>query len=111
MNVLFIILIVYLLVLTVANTRYYFWYPSINTYLLGYGVPYPNNNMEIPIILNDYIVKKTREDIDFFFFTDSSVIPAFQTIIPENEFKKRNMQRILFSSEIPKNIYVYKRIL
>lgn len=42
--------------------------------------------------------------------TDISVIPAFQTIIPENEFKKRNMQRILFSSEIPKHIYIYKRI-
>lgn len=110
MNVIFIILIVYLLVLIAGNTRYYFWYPSINTYFLGYSVSYPNNSMEIPIILNDYIVKKTHEDIDFFFMTDISVIPAFQTIIPENEFKKRNMQRILFSSEIPKHIYIYKRI-
>jgi hypothetical protein len=106
----FIILIVYLLVLIVSNTRYYFWYPSINTYLLGYGVPYPNNSIEIPIILNEYVVKKTQKDIDFFFLTDISVIPAFQTIILENEFKKRDMQRILFSSEIPKHIYIYKRI-
>jgi hypothetical protein len=72
---------------------------------MDYGVPYPNNSTEIPIILNDYIVKKTQKNIDFFFLTDVSVIPAFQTIIFENEFKKKDMHRILFSSGISKQIY------
>lgn len=58
MNVIFIIFIIYLIALVLDNNRYYFWYPSINTYLLGYGVPYPNNSIEIHIILNDYVVKK-----------------------------------------------------
>jgi hypothetical protein len=66
MNLLFIIFIIYLIALVLDNNRYYFWYPSINTYLLDYGVPYPNNSAEIPIILNNYIVKKTQKDIDFF---------------------------------------------
>jgi len=69
-------------------------------------VPYPNNSTEIPIILNDYIVKKTREDIDFFFLTDSSVIPAFQTIIPENEFKKEICKEYSFHLKF-QNTFTY----
>jgi hypothetical protein len=66
--------------------------------------------MEIPTILNDYIFKKTQKDIDFFFFTDISVVPAFQTIIPETELKKKDINKMLFSVKISKQIYIYKRI-
>ena len=110
MNLFLIVLIIYFIVLILNVTRYYFWYPSINTYLLGYGIPYPNNSMELPTILNDYISKKTQKDIDFFFFTDLSIVPAFQTIIPETQFKKKDIHKILFSVKISKQIYIYKRI-
>ena len=89
MNFGFIIIMIYFIVLIFNNKRYYFWYPSINTHLLGYGISYPNNAIEIPVILHDYILKKTQKDIDFFFFTDVSIVPAFQTIIPETLFKKK----------------------
>ena len=110
MNLFLIVLIIYFIVLILNDTRYYFWYPSINTYLLGYGIPYPNNSMELSTILNDYISKKTQKDIDFFFFTDLSIVPAFQTIIPETQFKKKDIHKILFSVKISKQIYIYKRI-
>ena len=110
MNLFLIVLIIYFIVLILNDTRYYFWYPSINTYLLGYGIPYPNNSMELSTILNDYISKKTQKDIDFFFFTDLSIVPAFQTIIPETQFKKKDIHKILFSVKISKQINIYKRI-
>jgi membrane-associated phospholipid phosphatase len=110
MNIFIIIVVTYILVLLLNNKRYYFWYPTINTYLLGYGIPYPENTIEIPIILRDYIFKKTQQDIDFFHFTDLSVIHAFQTIISDNKFSKKNIQKLLFSNKISKQICIYKSI-
>ena len=110
MSLYVILLIIYLIVLLFNNKRYYIWYPSINTYMLGYGIPYPDNSIEIQTILNDYIFKKTQKDIDFFFFSDISIVPAFQTIIPETQFKKKDIQKMLFSIKISKQIYIYKRI-
>jgi membrane-associated phospholipid phosphatase len=110
MNIVIIVIIAYILVLLLNNKRYYLWYPTVNTYLFGYGIPYPNNTIEIQIILRDYIFKKTQKDIDFFFFTDLSIIPAFQTIISENKFSKKNIQKLIFSDKISKQIYIYKSI-
>lgn len=107
MNLIVVILIIYFIVIF-SNTQYYFWYPSINTNLLGHGVPYPNNRTEILTTLNDYILKKTQKHIDFFFFTDVSIVPAFQTIIPETQFKKKDIHKMLFL--VSNQIYIYKRI-
>lgn len=110
MNIVIIIIFSYILVLLINNKRYNFWYPTINTNLLGYGIPYPDNTIEISTILQDYIFKKTQKDIDFFFFTDLSIIPAFQTMISEKKFSKKNIQKLLFSDKISKQIYIYKTI-
>jgi phosphorylcholine metabolism protein LicD len=110
MNVFFIILIIYFILLIINNTRYFFWYPTINTDILGYGVPYPDNQNEIGIILKDYISKKTQIDIDFFKLTDISCVPAFQTIISQDKFSKKDMNKLIFSPKVSKQIYIYKRI-
>jgi hypothetical protein len=105
-----ILIILYAIILLFNNNRYFFWYPTINTYLLGYGLPYPDNNQELQIILKDYILKKTQNDIDFFKFTDISVIPAFHTIIPQHQISSKQMAKIIFSMQVSKQILFYKSI-
>ena len=52
---------IYFLLLSLQPTRFYMWYPTIQRY--------PNNNVEIGIIIRDYINKRTPEDIKFFKLT------------------------------------------
>lgn len=104
-------IILYVLHLQInTQQRYYYWYPSINTNLLGFGMAFPNNNNEIPIVLDQYIYRRTQADIDFFSFTDISIIPAFQNIVPEMSFSKNKMREILFSGKVSSVITFYKRI-
>jgi len=102
------IFILYLLLLQINTKRYYYYYPSINTNLLSYGLSYPNNEAEIPIIINNYINKRKKTDIDFFLYTDQSIIPAFQRIIPNSLLSKSDIKNILFSGKIPYIIFFYK---
>lgn len=110
MNLYYIIyvFILYGLLLQINTKRYYYYYPTINTNLFGYGIAYPNNEQEISIIINNYISKRTKNDIDFFMYTDQSIIPAFQRIIPNTLFTKNNIKDVLFSGKVPYLIYFYK---
>jgi len=107
MNVIIYFLIIfYIIALIINNKRYYFWYPSANTRLLGYGRPYPDSYSEIPIVMNDYILKKTQEDIDFFYLCDNDIAIVFQSII--TEMTKKDMIKLYKSTEIIFKIYLYK---
>jgi hypothetical protein len=101
------IIYIYLLLL---NEKYYWWYPSINTNLLCYGKSYPDNIKEINIIMNDYICKKTQDDINFFFLTDRNLTNPFQNIIKPNKMKKEEMDRIVLDPKIINIIFAYKYI-
>jgi membrane-associated phospholipid phosphatase len=105
-----ICIIIYYIILLKKSATYYFCYPSINTYLLGYGKPYPDSTNEIKIILNNYISKKTETDIAFFVSTDISIIPAFQTVLSENQFNKNEMIKLIFSPKVIYQILIYKAI-
>ena len=105
-----IILIMIYTILLLINERYYWWYPSFNTYFLCYGKPYPNNNCEINIILNDYIAKRNKSDIDFFYLTDNNISIAFESIIKPNEMKKEDMIKIIMSPKVVNIIMKYKNI-
>jgi hypothetical protein len=106
----FLILIMIYTILLLVNEGYYWWYPSINTYLLCYGKPYPNNYCEINIILNDYIAKRNKSDIDFFYLTDNDIPIAFENVIKSNEMKKKDMLAIVISPNIKNIIKKYKNI-
>jgi len=105
-----IIIIMIYTILLLVNERYYWWYPSFNTNLLCYGKPYPNNNCEINIILKDYIYKRNKSDVDFFYLTDNDIPIAFQSIIKPNEMKKEDMIQIIMYPEVINIIMKYKNI-
>ena len=105
-----IILIMIYTILLLLNETYYWWYPSFNTYFLCYGKPYPNNNCEINIILNDYIAKRNKLDIDFFYLTDNDIPIAFESIVKPNEMKKKDMIKIIMSPKVVNIIMKYKNI-
>ena len=105
-----LILIMLYIILLLVNKRYYWWYPSINTYLLGNGKPYPNNYCEINIILNNYIYKRNKLDIEFFYLTDNDISIAFESIIKPNEIKKKDMDKIILSPKIINIFMKYKYI-
>jgi len=111
-NILKIVIIIIMIytILLLVNERYYWWYPSFNTNLLCYGKPYPNNNCEINIILKDYIYKRNKSDVDFFYLTDNDIPIAFQSIIKPNEMKKEDMIQIIMSPEVINIIMKYKNI-
>lgn len=108
MLILFIV-IIYIILLSI-NKRFYWWYPSINMNLLCYSKSYPNNCAEINIIMNDYIIKRNKSDIDFFYLTDNNIAIAFEDIIKKNEMKKEEMNKIITSSRIINIIMAYKNI-
>ncbi len=101
------IIYIYLLLL---NEKYYWWYPSINTNLLCYGKLYPDNTKEINIIMNDYIYKRSKDDIKFFFLTDRNLTNPFQNIFKPNEIKKKEMDTIVLDPKISNIIMTYKYI-
>ncbi len=105
-----LIMVIIYLVLLLINERYYWWYPSINVNLLCYGKSYPNNCSEINVMMNDYILKRNKFDIDFFYLTDVDLVKPFQDILKENEMNKEEMQKIITSSEIIDIIMTYKNV-
>jgi len=110
LKIIFIFIMVYAILLLLLNERYYWWYPSFNTNLLCYGKPYPNNYSEIKPILNDYIYKRNKSDIEFFYLTDNDITIAFESIIKPNEMKKEDMNKIILSPKVI-NVYMkYKNI-
>ena len=69
--------------------RYYTFLPTIRVY--------PSNENELIIIKKEYIEKRTKEDIDFFYLTDPSVVYAFKNVVSETI---DDMMNIVFSPHL-----------
>lgn len=98
------LVIVYIIVITVQQKRFYWWYPSFNISLgsgsSSRGGAYPNNQTEIDIIMNEYILKRMPSDVSFFRMTDNSPSHAFEAIITPNEMTILEMEQIMTSSRV-----------
>ena len=92
------IIIIYFLLLSLQPTRFNNLYPTIQAY--------PDNMKEIDVIVNEYINKRTLEDIRFFKLTDPNPMEAFRGKISEDRFNKLN--KIIASPPITTKIMFYK---
>jgi membrane-associated phospholipid phosphatase len=93
-------LIVYIIILLVQPTRYYWWYPSFNLSMPGVGKAFPNSHGEVNVIINEYIMKRMPSDIAFFRLTDMNVSEAFTSIIKSDEMTVEEMDHIVTSSRV-----------
>lgn len=97
----FIVLaIVYIITLLVQPTRYYWWYPSINLSIPGFGKAYPDSKSEINIVITEYIMKRMPSDVAFFRMTDMNPAAAFTPIITPDEMSIIEMDRIMTSTRV-----------
>jgi len=92
--------IVYIIVLLIQPTRYYWWYPSFNLTIPGIGKAYPDSRAEIHTVVNEYIMKRMPSDIAFFRLTDMNPAAAFTTVIHSDEMTVAEMDRIMTSSRV-----------
>jgi membrane-associated phospholipid phosphatase len=103
--------IVYIIVLVVQPTRYYWWYPSFNLTLPGFGKAFPDSRAEIRIIVAEYIMKRMPSDVAFFRLTDMNPAAAFTPIITPDEMSVAEMDhiithtRVIFITKIVKWVY------
>jgi hypothetical protein len=97
---LIVVIILYVLVLLLQPKRYYMWYPTLPIY--------PDNAKEIDFMVNEYISKRTQDDIDFFYLTDDSPINAFKSKISEESYT--NLSKIITSYKVISRIILYKII-
>lgn len=97
---LIVVIILYVLVLLLQPKRYYMWYPTLPIY--------PDNAKEIDVMVNEYISKRTQDDIDFFYLTDDSPINAFKSKISEESYT--NLSKIITSYKVISRIILYKII-
>jgi len=95
---LIIIIILYVLVLLSQPKRYYMWYPTIPVY--------PDNDKEIDFMVNEYINKRTQDDIDFFYLTDDIPINAFKSKISEKLYT--DLSEIITSYKVASKIIFNK---
>jgi membrane-associated phospholipid phosphatase len=93
-------LIVYIIVLLVQPTRYYWWYPSFNLSIPGIGTAFPESRSEVNIVINEYIMKRMPSDIAFFRITDMNVAAAFTNVIKSDEMTEEEMTRIMTGSRV-----------
>jgi hypothetical protein len=97
----FIVLaIVYIIILLVQPTRYYWWYPSFNLSIPGFGKAYPDSKNEINIVITEYIMKRMPSDVAFFRMTDMNPAAAFTPIITPDEMSIIEMDRIMTSTRV-----------
>ena len=107
------LIITYIIVISVQQKRFYWWYPSFNISLgkstnshiidgieSSTGGAYPNNQSEIDIIMNEYILKRMPSDVSFFRMTDVSPARAFEAIITPNEMTTLEMEQIMTSVRV-----------
>ena len=101
-NILYLILIIVLIkyLSGFMYSRYYSVLPTLRVY--------PDNKTEIDIIKEDFIEKRTKEDIDFFYLTDESVIYAFKNMVP---MSLNSMQNIIFELKVIVVILFLKTII
>jgi len=95
-----VVVVLYILVLLIQPKRFHMWYPTIPVY--------PDNNKEIDFMVKEYISKRTQDDIDFFYLTDSNPIDAFKSKISEELYTKLN--EIVVSGKVTGEIWLYKYI-
>ena len=104
----FIVLaIVYIIVLLVQPTRYYWWYPSMNLSIPGFGKAFPDSKSEINIVITEYIMKRMPSDVSFFRMTDLNPAAAFTPIITSDEMSVIEMDRIMTS---PRVLFITKML-
>jgi hypothetical protein len=92
--------IAYIIVLLVQPTRYYWWYPSMNLSIPGFGKAYPDSKNEIGIVITEYIMKRMPSDVAFFRMTDMNPAAAFTSIITPDEMSIIEMDRIMTSTRV-----------
>ena len=92
--------IVYIIVLLVQPTRYYWWYPSFNLTIPGFGKAYPESRNEINIVITEYIMKRMPSDVAFFRMTDMNPAAAFTPVITPDEMSIIEMDRIMRSTRV-----------
>lgn len=92
--------IVYIIVLLVQPTRYYWWYPSFNLSIPGFVKAYPESKNEINIVITEYIMKRMPSDVAFFRMTDMNPAAAFTPVITPDEMSIIEMDRIMTSTRV-----------
>jgi membrane-associated phospholipid phosphatase len=95
--IIIVIILVYCLFLSLQPVRFNIWYPTIQGY--------PDNNKEIKLV-NEYIAKRTSNDIQFFKLTDPNPLNAFQHKISESQFRQLN--KLVISPSVIMRIMYYK---
>lgn len=99
--------IVYIIVLVVQPTRYYWWYPSFNLTLPGFGKAFPDSRAEIRIVVAEYIMKRMPSDVAFFRLTDMNPAAAFTPIITPDEMSVAEMDHIITHTRV---IFITKMV-
>lgn len=92
--------IVYVIVLLVQPTRYYWWYPSFNLTLPGFGKAFPDGRAEIRIVVTEYIMKRMPSDVAFFRLTDMNPAAAFSPIITPDEMSVTEMDHLMTNTRV-----------
>jgi membrane-associated phospholipid phosphatase len=92
--------LIYFILMSMQPLRYIIWYPTIQAY--------PNNGLEIGIMVRDYIPKRTPENIQFFKLTDASPIEAFRRKVTEEQFQR--LKKKVLRPEISGKILYYKKL-
>ena len=93
-------MIVYIIVLLVQPTRYYWWYPSFNISIPGIGKAFPDSRIEVELVMSEYIMKRMPSDVAFFRMTDMNPAAAFTNVIKPDEMTLEDMDKIMTSSRV-----------
>jgi len=99
--------IVYIIVLLVQPTRYYWWYPSFNLTLPGFGKAFPDSRAETRIVVAEYIMKRMPSDVAFFRLTDMNPAAAFTPVITPDEMSLAEMDQIITHTRV---VFVTKMV-
>ena len=91
MNIIYIVVFLYLILIITSNKRYIYLLPTI--------MIYPNNNNEINEV-NDKVLERTQQDIMFFNKTDPSVSYAF---LDETDLTFQQLEELF----LPYNYIIY----
>ena len=102
--------ITYIIVLLVQPTRYYWWYPTFNLTISGFGKMYPDSKTEINTVITEYIMKRMPSDVAFFRLTDMNPAAAFATVIKPEEMSVAEMDRIMTNTRVIFITTMLKRI-
>lgn len=92
--------ITYIIVLLVQPTRYYWWYPSFNITISGFGKAFPDSRAEIHTVVTEYIMKRMPSDVAFFRMTDMNPAAAFTPVITPDEMSVDEMVQIMTNTRV-----------